>query len=374
MLAWACLGSRFRDAEGYLQGAFCLPLSATVALIVLGYACTKHFRRPALWFALALVGQAVALQMIDAGRLIKYQHYRPFDHPANGASALLLGFLAVQTALVVAGLKRYWPMIREKVCAVLKPWQLACVGAIFFLSSAAVSRSAKYYLFELFFATFVQAVNLANVALIALTLPREAARWLKSKSSRLLGQPVDGDGQERGSIDRFALAAAIWVVALGVSLSLFSYERYPHVPDEVIYLYHARYLADGEVTAPAPPVPEAFSLYMVPYKSDRWYSIFPPGWPAMLAVGLALGIDWLINPLLAGLNVLLAYMLLGDLYSRRFARIAVLLLCISPWHTFMAMNYMSHTFTLTCALAATLGLARARSSGFRLWGLGGGAA
>ena len=36
---------------------------------------------------------------------------------------------------------------------------------------------------------------------------------------------------------------------------------------------------------PAPPIQQAFSIDMIPYEDDKWYSPFPPGWPAMLALG-----------------------------------------------------------------------------------------
>ena len=126
------------------------------------------------------------------------------------------------------------------------------------------------------------------------------------------------------------------------------------------------------LTMPTPPVPEAFDVDLMHYEEDRWYSPVPPGWPAMLALGVLLGAPWLVNPVLAGLNVIAIYLLLGELYDRRTARMAVLLLCTSPWYVFMAINFMTHTFTLTCALAAAVAVARARRTGKARWGCGGG--
>ncbi len=102
-------------------------------------------------------------------------------------------------------------------------------------------------------------------------------------------------------------------------------------------------------------------------RPDKWYAAPPLGWPAVLAVGAALGAPWLVDPVLAGLNILLSYLLLGEVYPRRIARLGVLLLCVSPWHVFMAMSYMTHTLTMTCALAAWLGVARARRTGLLRW-------
>jgi len=101
LVAWAYLDPRFRGSEGILTGSFCLPFSISVALLVLAWSVSKEqWRKFGLWFALALIGQAVALQMIDAGPLIHYQHYRPFQ---DIHSFLLVLFL-IQICVVGIGL------------------------------------------------------------------------------------------------------------------------------------------------------------------------------------------------------------------------------------------------------------------------------
>jgi len=248
----------------------------------------------------------------------------------------------------------------------------------------------------------------ATIVLMVWAFPDEALVSLREKFDKWLGQPEVEDRGSRADdpgltirnpqsparavrsklhwaashnpkgkpygIDSFALLAAIWVLILAAVLNFLSYERHPHIPDEAIYLYHARYLAEGSLTVSAPPVQEAFGIYMIPYGSERWYSIFPPGWPAMLAIGVLLGVPWLVNPFLAGLNILLTYVLVQEIYSRRTARMALLLLCFSPWYIFMAMNFMAHTFTLTCALAAAVAICRTRRTGKTIWAWLGGMA
>jgi hypothetical protein len=73
LFVWAYVDPRFRDSEGFLEGNFCLPLAVGVALLLI--ACTRagQLKRFAFWFALALVGQAATLQIIDAGPLVHYQ-------------------------------------------------------------------------------------------------------------------------------------------------------------------------------------------------------------------------------------------------------------------------------------------------------------
>src|SRR4051794_26812196 len=58
IVGWAWSDPRFRDPEGALRGAFCLPIAVSVALITIGAAFGRRLQRFAIWFALALVGQA----------------------------------------------------------------------------------------------------------------------------------------------------------------------------------------------------------------------------------------------------------------------------------------------------------------------------
>jgi hypothetical protein len=365
LIAKAGIDSAFRDHEGYVTGTFCLPVAAGVGLIILACLLRGQLRRVAFWFALALVGQAAALQMIDAGPLVHYQHYKPLarllaEHP------LPLAYLVVQTVLVVSAFKTHWSTVRQWLKTTFRTWQLTGVGCLVFLTSATMSRDILAYVVELFFAGFVQTVNLANIVLIVWALPDKVLRALKNRVDSILGSR--GDHVKRGGVDRFALLPSLWVISVAAVLAWFAYERHPHLADEVGYLYHARYFAAGMLKMPAPPVPEAFDIDLMNYEVDQWYSPVPPGWPGVLAVGVLLGLPWLINPLLAGVNLLLAYIFLQDLYDRRSARIAVFLLCVSPWYIFMAMNFMTHTFTLTCALASGVALGRANKTGKAIWG------
>ena len=74
-------------------------------------------------------------------------------------------------------------------------------------------------------------------------------------------------------------------------------------------------------TLPIPPVPDAFDFYLMGTGSKGWYSIVEPGWPAVLAIGMWLGVPWLVNPLLAGLNVWIAWLFLREVCPARTARL-----------------------------------------------------
>lgn len=365
---WALADPRFRDTEGFLKGSFCLPVAVGVALAILGSAITGRLMRCAFWFSLALVGQALTLQIIDAGPAMKYQHARPFDHPA------FVAFLGLQTVIVAMGYRNRAGLIWSWIRLHFKTWQLLGIGLFFLMSSATVAADVSVYLRELPYAAFMQSVNLANIVLAVWTIPAETIAGLKRASEKFFCPLGEGQANKPARIDRFTILAALWVTVLAATLSFYSYGAHPHISDEVSYLYQARYFKAGMLTMPAPPVPAAFNINLMNYEDTRWYSIFPPGWPLALMIGVWARVPWLVNPVLAGLNVLGITILLRELYDRRTARIVVVLLCCSPWFVFMGINFMSHTFTLTAALAAALALVWARKTGKWSWALASGLA
>jgi len=371
-IAWTCPG--VRDAEGNLEGTFCLPLSLGLAAILTARLLHTAWVKPGLWFALAMSGQAAALQLINAGHDIHYQHYLPIDRMWVGDGRLAVVCIVVQVVFVIAAMIREAGRIRAWVSQTFKPWQVLGLVGVLVLCSATISAELPNYVIELFIAGFIQSITLCNIYLLARSIPQPLTSKLHERFNRWLGASSPQDSPQPGGIDRFVLVAAAWVVVVAAGLSIWCYQQHPHVQDEVIYLYQARYFASGMMTTLAPPVPQAFSIYMIPHESAQWYSIFSPGWPAVLAIGVMLGVPWLVNPVLGGLGILLSYLFVREISTRRQARLVVLLMCVSPWYVFMAMSYMSHTFTLVCALTGALGISWARRTGHSYWGWVAGAA
>ena len=145
------------------------------------------------------------------------------------------------------------------------------------------------------------------------------------------------------------------VAALGsLALTFFAFEAMPHVEDEVAYLFQARTLAGGAVSVPAPQaaVLPGLDYYLLEVREGRWYSTTLPGWPAALAVALALGLPWLLNPLLAALSVLLAHAIAKAKAGRDTADITALLMGFSPWFLAAGGSLMPHMLTLFLSLLA----------------------
>lgn len=354
VLIWTGLELALSATAANFNGKYCLPLAVGIALIVWGALIETNWRSFGGWCSLALVGQAASLQMIDAGRLIHFQHYRSVPDLAQNETAAL-SLLILQAVCVGVGISKKLSVFANWMVSRFAWWQAGLIAIMLAFSSAAVTPNVSVYSSSLVFGTLIQFVNIANVILLAWSVPEEGLSSVWERVDRFLG----GDEAVKVvRLDRFALIAALWVILLTGVLSYFVYQAHPHVPDETQYIFQANYMAAGQLSVKAPPVPEAFAMYMVPFREARWYGIFPPGWPALLAVGTLLGANWVVNPLLAGACILLAYLFFQQVYSLRFARMAVLLLCCSPWFILMGMSYMSHVSTLVFALAAAVLLLR----------------
>lgn len=360
----ASLGPCCRTADGGLSGRFVLGLALGGAVALAGWTARTRWMRSGLWLALALAGQGAALQLIDAGVLVHYQHYKlPPEALADPALRWTLVIVVAQGLAVAGGLAGRGGAIVQWMRRPRRAVQVALVLAACGCVAAPVSRDPWFFLAEVPLALLIQLVNAGNILLAAWTLPAEALPSLARRFDSWLGDREP----EGASVDRFVLLAAVWVTAISAALAWSVYERHPHLADEVAYLYNARYFAAGTLTMAPPPLVEAFDLELMDYRPDKWFSTAPPGWPAVLAVGAAVHVPWLVNPILAGVNILLIYLLLGEIYPRRTARLSVLLLCVSPWNVFLAMSYMTHTITMTFAVAALLGVAKARRTGLTRW-------
>jgi len=325
------------------------------------------------WLLLLLAGQFATLHLTLAGPHVRYQHFVSVDRPLDQLPMATVPIVAFELVAVLAGL---WLRRREIVRLVRDAapgWRLPAVLAVFVLGSTALQRNVPDYGLDLAMTSAAQLLHLGAVVLCALALPAASLDAVRRAADRVLGPDHAGVAAEPGGVDRFAVLAAVWVLGAALLLVVLAYRRHPHIPDEVAYLVHAKYFAAGRLTMPLPPVAGAFQVDLMSYEPTRWYSPVPPGWPLMLAVGALIHAPWLVDPVLAGVNVLLAYLFLRECYPRRTARLTVLLFCLSPWQLFLAMSFMTHTWTLTCALGAAAAVGRLRRDPRWRWALLGGA-
>lgn len=352
-------------------GPLQLPLSfyGTVAVVLLAALLFAAWRNccqeAAGWIALLLAGQACALQLVWAGPNIRLQMFRGWGELLRGPRAIFLAALLAQALLVLWGMRRYWPAVRAHARHIVT-WPQAMLVLLLLIFSAStiapewaqalaagdwrgvasrtVSHGTKVAL-----GLFIAATGLLNLILAAASLP--ANKW-----ERVVAWWCDGERRW------LPWAAALWVIVVSSLLAWVVLERVPHVPDEVCYIFQAKYFAEGRLWVAPPPDPDAFFIPFTMIEDGRWYAATTPGWPALLAVGYFFGVPWLVNPLLGGIAILLAHALVVRLYGRRMADGVCLLLAASPWLLWMSASLMPHPATLVFALLAVLGTVKARET------------
>lgn len=151
----------------------------------------------------------------------------------------------------------------------------------------------------------------------------------------------------------FVLGAAGFALLAAAVVCVYVLSRKPTTSDEVAQLWHAKILLSGRLWLPADPNPEFFAIDNV-IDRGRWYSQFPIGGPAVLALAMLVHAAWLLSPVLAGLTVVNVYRFASAAYGTAVARVSALLSATCPFLLLMSGSYMNHTlvvFLTTLALA-----------------------
>ncbi len=147
-------------------------------------------------------------------------------------------------------------------------------------------------------------------------------------------------GKNRWSVI-IPLLMALAGTAFSAAVQVMVLDRIPHVQDSINYLWQARVFADGMISVPSHPLAEFFSFrFMV--NDGNWYSLFQPGWPAILAIGVLAGAPWLVNPIIGGLTVMMVYLIGRRVFGYKTGVLASVLLAISPFFLFMNSSMMAH--------------------------------
>jgi hypothetical protein len=190
---------------------------------------------------------------------------------------------------------------------------------------------------------------------------------LSRRSSRLWR---DGalDALVRRWADRPVLATGILVLA-SFALYLLSarwvFNGRALLVDEVAQLFQARIFATGHIAGALDSAPELFSALHLVERDGLVFSQFPPGGPAVLALGVLLGAAWVAVPLCGALAVWCFSAFTRGVEPDRpgVSLLASLLFAFAPYMVFMSGSQMNHVPTLLGVCAAFFALERASAPG-----------
>jgi hypothetical protein len=150
--------------------------------------------------------------------------------------------------------------------------------------------------------------------------------------------------------DALALLTVLGSFVYVLWVALAEYQGQPHILDASAYLFQAKIFATGQLSAPVPPNLGAFQGPFMIASGGRWFAQYPPMTSLLLAVGIVLHAPWLVEPLLGTLALWGIFRLGRYFYGGGVAWLAVLLGALSPFYTYLAASYMSHTMALFFAV------------------------
>jgi hypothetical protein len=211
-------------------------------------------------------------------------------------------------------------------------WSLALVGLLFMMSLGVTWIASRH-----------------GVAAFARTMShRMGALWRKL--------PTHLWRLDRWDALALLIAAGSFAATLAVALVQFHGE--PHILDASAYYFQAKIFASGRLAAPAPDDLGAFQGPFMIAGAGRWFSQYAPGTSAMLALGIALGAPWIVEPLLGTLALWGVYRLSKLLYGGATGLLALTLGALSGFYIYLAASYLSHAVALFFAVYCLLFFAR----------------
>jgi len=154
--------------------------------------------------------------------------------------------------------------------------------------------------------------------------------------------------------DIAALILSILALAAVYLVTVRVYEGVPHIEDETAYSWQASIYARGDLTLSSPTCPKCFLVpFVVDYQGKR-FSKYPPGWPAVLSLGVRLDARNWVNPILAAWCIWLTYRIGKKLANEAVGLVAALLTLTSPFFLINGGSLLPHIWSFFLTLAFTL--------------------
>jgi Dolichyl-phosphate-mannose-protein mannosyltransferase len=239
---------------------------------------------------------------------------------------------------------------------------LAAAAAGIFLLAAGFPPDRLYRVGVVGEALLLPAQDLLAWCVLLLVAAALLGRWL----------PADAASRLRALLLRpspalFALLVFAWVALAGSLVAHLVLGGRPSDVDDIARLHQARIFLEGRLFLEAPPEPKAFSVYGLLARGDRWFSRYEPGPSLLYALSWKLaGTPVAVNPLLGGGLAALLYALARRMGNEATARVAALLLCLSPFVLGMTGSLQSHPLSALALLSACffVSLAARNTSGW----------
>ena len=348
LLAFAFIG--FFHPVGLAAHEYWWLMIVAMGAAVIGASASTVWQKAGLVAATFLIGLGTQLAMKEPA-WFQYINIRPSSY--FGYVLLAAIVLQAATAALVLSRKNIFKHV-FRVFSALGWMRVFGFSLVLFVGSIGAIELIAHHDYgalarQLFVASAFIALNIASLAALALAAPGDQLSKISVWVMHSFSLPGSG-GQPRKHDTWLPIWLASGVFVICVFMRLIVFDNVPRI-DEVLYLFQANYFAEGRLTLPMPPSTEAFDVFMMDTHHGRWFATWPPGWPAVLAIGAFFGTPWIINPLLAAVSILLLHSFLTAVADRGMANLTTLLLSLSPWFLCASSTLMSHTLTSAVMLA-----------------------
>ena len=150
------------------------------------------------------------------------------------------------------------------------------------------------------------------------------------------------------------VATGVIIVAAGVRISGDAYNRQPALTDELTQAFHGRILGAGRLSATPEAYAEFFETSQTITRDGRWFTEYPIGSGALAALGLGP----LLSPFVLVLAAVAVWSFARRAYDRTTARVALILIALSPFAVLLSATRMNHVPTLALTALALAALAK----------------
>jgi hypothetical protein len=165
---------------------------------------------------------------------------------------------------------------------------------------------------------------------------------------------------------RFIAVVGLSIVLTGALVATMAYAGQPALTDELSQAFQGRILMSGRLSATPETYREFFEIPQTVNRFGRWFSEYPVGSGALAAVAGWTGLGILINPLLLAVAAVATWAFARRAYDEATARLAMILVAVSPYAVFMSATRMNSVPALALTAVALAALARwAESTSWR---------
>jgi hypothetical protein len=139
------------------------------------------------------------------------------------------------------------------------------------------------------------------------------------------------------------LLIILFIVSFSITLAshFFITGHLPPVGDEFCYIFQSDVMAQGKLYETSPPCSAAFHSWSI-INDGKWYSKVTAGWPLLLALGRFFHGEFIVNPLLSALSVVLLYLTGKLLLGTEGAFLSVFFAILSPLFFLLGGTYFPH--------------------------------